>query len=152
MNDIPVLDSTQIKTLIPHRPPFLFIDAIVEMDRSRVVGRVAVTGNMPLQYGAEGPAGTMPPVLVLEAVAQASGVQAACHYGMKGKWIFVAGFDGVKITRAPSVGETVFVEARLLRFGGRIARVHGRAFVENETILEADITASIVDLPVGPGP
>jgi 3-hydroxyacyl-[acyl-carrier-protein] dehydratase len=145
----PILDSKQIRNYIPHRPPFLFVDAIMEMDEKRVVGRMTVTADMPLRYETRDSAGTMPPILVLEAVAQVSGVQAAYHYGMKGKWIFIIGFDGVKISRAPEAGETVFLEAHLLRFGGKIARVHGRAYVEDESILEADITASVVDLPDG---
>jgi 3-hydroxyacyl-[acyl-carrier-protein] dehydratase len=147
MNEKPILDLKQIMKYIPHRHPFLFVDAIMEMDETRVVGRTTVTADMPLQHETKDSAGAMPPTLVLEAIAQASGVHAAYHHGMKGKWAFIIGFDRVKISRAPVAGETVFLEAHLLRFGGRIARVHGRAFVENETILEADIIASMVDLP-----
>ena len=149
MNAKVLLDAKQIMEYIPHRPPFLFVDAIVEMDETRVLGRMTVTADMPLRHETGNPAGIMPPILLLEAVAQASGVHAARHYGMKGKWIFVIGFDGVKLSRAPAVGETVFLEGRLLRFGGRIARVHGRAYVEDESILDADITASVVDMPGG---
>jgi 3-hydroxyacyl-[acyl-carrier-protein] dehydratase len=147
MNRKSILDSMEIRKYIPHRPPFLFVDAIVEMDDKRILGFLTVTANLARGYELRDSTAVMPPLLVLEAISQTAGVVAAYTHDLEGKSFFVVGYDRINITRAPVVGERVFLEARLLRFGGKIARIHGRAYVEQKTILEGEITAGLVDLP-----
>ena len=64
------MDVTKIMSILPHRPPFLLVDKILEMSENEIVGMKAVTMNEPFFTGHFPGAPVMPGVLQLEAMAQ----------------------------------------------------------------------------------
>ena len=70
----PALDVNQIMDILPHRPPFLLVDKILEISDKHVVGMKNVTMNEPFFVGHFPGAPVMPGVLQIEAMAQAGGV------------------------------------------------------------------------------
>ena len=74
LNTVPIMDVHQIMNTLPHRPPFLFIDKIIELSDSRVVGLKNVTMNEDFFKGHFPGAPIMPGVLQIEAMAQVGGI------------------------------------------------------------------------------
>ncbi len=72
----PLMDVTKIMSILPHRPPFLLVDKILEMSDMEIVGMKAVTMNEPFFTGHFPGAPVMPGVLQLEAMAQVGGILA----------------------------------------------------------------------------
>ena len=74
VNLTPVIDIHQIMDMLPHRPPFLLIDRILELSDQKVVGMKNVTMNEPFFTGHFPDAPVMPGVLIVEAMAQTGGI------------------------------------------------------------------------------
>src|ERR1051326_167171 len=69
-----ILDINEIRTILPHRFPFLLVDRIVELESDRIVGIKNVTLNEPFFTGHFPDFPVMPGVLIIEAMAQTAGV------------------------------------------------------------------------------
>jgi len=147
---IPPSDISEILKHIPHRYPFLLIDRIegCEPNRwARVIKNVSQTdeffAGMPVNRR------VMPQMLVLEALAQAAGV--LCHYsGMMSKIgttiFFFAGFDKCQFGRDVVPGDQLLLECTMKRAARGVAKIHGRATVDGEMVVESDLTAVIRDM------
>jgi len=130
-----------IESLIPHRPPFLLVDEIVELDPgTRVVGRREVrpddwwfSGHFP-----ERP--VMPGVLTIEAIAQAGAVAVLADERNRGKIPFFAGIDDCRFKRVVEPGDVLTLECEFVRVRGPIAKGQGRALVGDELAAEATLT------------
>src|ERR1700758_5686262 len=71
---MPILDVNEIRTILPHRYPFLLVDRIDELESERIVGIKNVTVNEPFFNGHFPNFPVMPGVLIVEAMAQVAGV------------------------------------------------------------------------------
>src|SRR5438094_4999379 len=69
-----ILDINEIRTILPHRYPFLLVDCILELEPERIVGIKNVTANEPFFQGHFPDFPVMPGVLIVEAMAQTAGV------------------------------------------------------------------------------
>ena len=147
---LPPSDTTEILKHIPHRYPFMLID---RMDACEPNQWVRVIKNV--SHGDEFFAGipvdrrVMPQMLALESLAQAAGV--LCHYsGMMsriGKTIFFfAGFDKCHFGRDAVPGDQLLLECTMKRAARGVAKIHGRASVDGEMVVESDLTAVIRDM------
>jgi 3-hydroxyacyl-[acyl-carrier-protein] dehydratase len=133
-----------IEQLIPHRPPFLLVDEILELEPGRrVVGRREVraddwwfTGHFP-----ERP--VMPGVLTIEAIAQAGAVAVLADAAHAGKIPFFAGIDDCRFKRVVEPGDTLTLECEFVRVRGPIAKGQGRATVGDEVAAEAMLTVFV---------
>jgi 3-hydroxyacyl-[acyl-carrier-protein] dehydratase len=119
MPDPVSLDIRQIMEIIPHRPPFLLIDRIVELvDGERAVGIKQVTMNEPFFTGHFPGYPIMPGVLIVEALAQVGAVAVLRLPEYRGKLAFFAGIDDVRFKRPVVPGDTLRLEVVL----GRLRR------------------------------
>lgn len=142
-------DLDLIQRIIPHRYPFLLIDKVrdVVMNES-CVGVKCVTINEPQFQGHFPGMPIFPGVMIIEAMAQTSGVLVGLSMDLvdKNATVFFMGVDGVKFRRKVVPGDVLELHVRALRGGGRVWKFEGRAMVGEELACEATFMA-MFDIP-----
>jgi 3-hydroxyacyl-[acyl-carrier-protein] dehydratase len=142
-------DLALIQRIIPHRYPFLLIDKVRDIViNESCVGIKNVTNNEPHFQGHFPDMPIMPGVMIIEAMAQTSGVLVGLSMGLIDKQakVFFMGVDGVKFRRKVVPGDVLELHVRALRGGGRVWKFQGQAMVEGDLATEATFTA-MFDLP-----
>jgi 3-hydroxyacyl-[acyl-carrier-protein] dehydratase len=134
------LDREAIMRIIPHRPPFLFVDRITAMEESRVVGTLQVTGDEWFFPGHFPGMPIMPGVLIVEAIVQAGACLALHHGGFTGRIPYFAAIEQVRFRRPVRPGDRLTLEAEMQWMKGRMGRVSGRALVEGAVAAEGTFT------------
>lgn len=142
-----VLDIRAIEKILPHRYPFLLIDKIIELvPQERAVGIKNVTYNEPFFRGHFPGHPIMPGVLIVEAMAQTGAVlMLDAVQNPEKKVAYFMGLDKVKFRKPVLPGDQLQIEVEMLRFRPTSCKVHGRAFVENELVCEAELMAGVVN-------
>ncbi len=150
MTDQPITaDLDLIKRLIPHRYPFLLIDKVRDIKvPESCVGIKNVTANEPQFQGHFPDMPIFPGVMIIEALAQTSGVLVGLSMGLLDKRanVFFMGVDGVKFRRKVVPGDVMELHVRAVRGGGRVWKFEGRAMVDGELACEATFMA-MFDVP-----
>jgi 3-hydroxyacyl-[acyl-carrier-protein] dehydratase len=135
-----------IESLIPHRPPFLLVDEIVELEPGkRVVGRREIRADDWWFPGHFPERPVMPGVLTIEAIAQAGAVAVLADEANRGKIPFFAGIDDCRFKRIVEPGDVLTLECEFVRVRGPIAKGQGRASVDGELAAEAMLTVFVGD-------
>ncbi len=137
------MDIEEIKKFLPHRYPFLFLDRVVDMRENGLTAIKNVTGNENFFQGHFPGYPVMPGVLQIEALAQASALFVIYKFKLKNKPVYFMALNNVKFRSQVVPGDTLRLEIELQRFGGRVARVRGKAYVEDQIALEAEMVAMI---------
>src|SRR5204863_6849498 len=105
-----------IESLIPHRPPFLLVDEILELEPGkRVVGRREIRADDWWFPGHFPERPVMPGVLTIEAVAQAGAVAVLADEANRGKIPFFAGIDDCRFKRVVEPGDVLTLECEFVR-------------------------------------
>jgi 3-hydroxyacyl-[acyl-carrier-protein] dehydratase len=144
------LDIKRVMAALPHRYPMLLIDRVEELvPRERIVAIKAVTINEPFFQGHFPTRPIMPGVLIVEAMAQASGVLAVESLGLagSGKLVYFMAIDGAKFRKPVEPGVLMRIEVQLVQDRGTVCRFAGKAFVDGKLAAEANFTAMISDAP-----
>ncbi len=135
-----------IKTLLPHREPFLFVDRIEKADKDEVIGYrrfttadFFVTGHFP-EYP------VVPGVILVESLAQCGGAGVRIVTGNPGLF-FLASVEKVKFRRQVRPGEEIRMVIRNLRVTKASVRQSGKTFVGDELAVEAEWLALIGEAP-----
>jgi 3-hydroxyacyl-[acyl-carrier-protein] dehydratase len=133
-----------IEQLIPHRPPFLLVDEILELEPGkRVVGRREVRADDWWFAGHFPGRPVMPGVLTIEAIAQAGAVAVLADAANTGKVPFFAGIDDCRFKRIVEPGDVLTLECEFTRVRGPLAKGQGRALVGEEVAAEALLTVFV---------
>jgi 3-hydroxyacyl-[acyl-carrier-protein] dehydratase len=142
-----ILDTTAIQELLPHRPPFLFVDRIIELiPRERIVGIKQVTINEPFFQGHYPGAPVMPGVLIIEALAQVGAVLVLRELEDRHRRIpLFSGISNAKFRRPVVPGDTLVLEVTALRVGSRVQKMRGEAKVGGQLVAEAEIMSVIAE-------
>ena len=142
----PVKDVNAIMEVLPHRPPFLLVDKILELTENHVVGLKNVTMNEPFFVGHFPGAPVMPGVLIIEAMAQAGGILALSVVPDPENYLtFFLKMDNVKFKKQVTPGDTLIFDLVLeepMRRG--ICIMTGKAYVNGILVAEAELMAKIV--------
>lgn len=139
------LDIMAIMRRLPHRYPFLLIDRIISLVPGESITALKnVTINEPFFQGHFPSQPVMPGVLIVEAMAQAGGVLASESRGPESSAaiIYFMGMDGVRFRRPVVPGDQLVLEARVLKMRSKVAKMAGRALVEDKLVAEAELMAS----------
>lgn len=142
----PIHDVQGVMDILPHRPPFLLIDKIIELSESHVVGVKSVTMNEPFFVGHFPGAPVMPGVLQVEAMAQAGGILALSTVPDPENYLtYFLKIESVKFKQQVVPGDTIIFKLSLsepIRRG--IVQMHGESYVGNKLVSEAQMMAQIV--------
>lgn len=141
----PLMDTAAIIKVLPHRPPFLLVDKILELTEEHVIGLKNVTMNEPFFVGHFPGAPVMPGVLQIEAMAQAGGILALNKLDDPENYLtFFMKIDNAKFKHQVHPGDTLIFHLSLkgpIRRG--ICHMEGRAYVNDRVVCEADLMALI---------
>ncbi|MEM8925349.1 MAG: 3-hydroxyacyl-ACP dehydratase FabZ [Actinomycetota bacterium] len=139
-------DLPEPTALLPHRPPFLLVDALTELaPGERVVGRWHITGEEYFLAGHFPGRPTVPGVLMVEALAQVGACALLADERYAGKLPLFGGADKIKFRRQVVPGDTLDLEVTMGRLGARAGKGSGIASVNGETAAQVDLMFVMVD-------
>tara|TARA_A100001011_G_scaffold400865_1_gene520211 strand:+ start:34306 stop:35724 length:1419 start_codon:yes stop_codon:yes gene_type:complete len=142
----PVMNINQLMDMLPHRPPFLLVDKVLELSETHVIGLKNVTMNEPFFKGHFPGSPVMPGVLQIEAMAQAGGVLVLSTVPDPENYLtFFMKIDNFKFKKPVFPGDTLIFKIELLTEIRRgICNVRGYAYVNNELVSQGDLMAQII--------
>ncbi len=142
---IPVYDINDIMRLLPHRPPFLLVDRILQITEDQVIGSKNVTMNESFFIGHFPEEPVMPGVLQIEAMAQTGGILVLSSVPDPENYLtYFMKIDNVKFRHKVVPGDTLFFKLNLISPIRRgICQMKGIAYVGNKVVMEAEMMAQI---------
>ena len=142
----PVKDVNQIMEMLPHRPPFLLVDKIMELTDKKVIGVKNVTMNEPFFVGHFPGAPVMPGVLQIEAMAQTGGILVLSTVPDPENYLtYLLKIDNVRYKHQVVPGDTLIFKLDLMTPIRRgICQMQARSYANGKLVSEAEIMAQIV--------
>ncbi|MDX1563975.1 MAG: UDP-3-O-acyl-N-acetylglucosamine deacetylase [Phycisphaeraceae bacterium] len=140
------LDIRKLQQILPHRFPMLLLDRVLEVDGDhRAVGVKNVSINEPYLQGHFPGTPIMPGVLIVEAMAQLSGVLLSNKLEHTGKLAVLLSMDKVKLRRPVTPGDQMVIEAESVRVRSRTGHTRCKAYVGAHLVAEAEIKFMLID-------
>lgn len=140
------LDVEQIKKLLPHRAPFLFVERLADIvPFESATGYKAVSINEPHFMGHFPDFAVMPGVLIIEALAQTAGALVMHSKGGDGpkRAVYFMTVDKARFRKPVRPGDTLRMEVKAVRARDPVFKFEGRAFVGDVLCAEAEFAAMI---------
>ena len=140
----------EIRSLLPQKYPFLFIDRVVEFDEGKKIVCVKnVSGNEPVFVGHFPDFAIMPGVLIIEAMAQASIIlfrkSLPTQQNDKNTVFLLASVNNARFTKPVFPGDQLFVEIIVEKIVSKGAIVQATVKVEEKTVAKASLTFGIAE-------
>jgi 3-hydroxyacyl-[acyl-carrier-protein] dehydratase len=144
------VDIQQILKCLPHRYPFLLVDRVLELEKNKSIKALKnVTMNEPFFAGHFPELPIMPGVLILEALAQASGILAMNTFEHPEKHkslLYFAGIDGARFRRIVKPGDQLILSVEVIQMKRDIWKFKSDATVEGELVCSAQLLAARRDM------
>jgi 3-hydroxyacyl-[acyl-carrier-protein] dehydratase len=151
MTDSAILDVEQIKTLLPHRAPMLFVEKLTDIvPGESATGYKAVSFNEPFFLGHFPDRAVMPGVLIVEAMAQTAG--ALVVHSLKGevaRAVYFMTIEKARFRKPVVPGDLLRMPVKRLKQRGPVWKFQGQAFVGEDLCAEAEFSAMIHDGSAG---
>jgi len=140
-----MMSIREIQNILPHRYPFLLVDRIIDLEpKVRAVGVKNVTVNEYFFQGHFPDYPIMPGVLIVEAMAQVSGI-LAFHSGAQGNSVYFMSIERAKFRKPVVPGDQLRFEVTILQQRNNVWKFSGQAFVGDKIVAEAEFTAMVSD-------
>ena len=132
--------------VLPHRPPFLFVDQLVALEPGvSAVGTWQLTGDEWFFPGHFPGRPTLPGVLMCEAIAQVGAIAVLTDPRFAGKLPLFGGLDSARFRRQVEPGDMLELHVELQRMSARAGKGSGRAMLRGEKACECDLMFVLVD-------
>ena len=139
-----MLNIDEIQKILPHRPPFLLVDRVDELEPGiGATGVKCVTMNEPFFQGHFPGKAVMPGVLILEALAQMGAICMLTLPGNEGKIVLFGGMDKVKFKRQVVPGDVLTLKVEITKHKGSFGVGTAIAYVGDKIATEAILTFAI---------
>lgn len=147
----PVLDVEQIKKLLPHRAPFLFVERLSEIvPFQSATGHKAVSYNEPHFAGHFPNYAVMPGVLIVEAMAQTAGALVVYSMALaQTPSVFFMGIDKTRFRKPVVPGDMLKLTVKALQHRGPVWKFEGKAYANEVLCAEGEFSAMIRDGDAG---
>ncbi len=143
-----MLDINDIMKILPHRPPFLLVDRVTELEQGkRIVAIKNVTMNEPFFPGHFPGHPVMPGVLIIEALAQAACILAimSSDESVRSKVTYFASIDNARFRKPVIPGDQLSLEIEATGCKRGIWIFNAKAFVDGKLVTEAELKAAFAD-------
>ncbi|MFZ4856423.1 MAG: 3-hydroxyacyl-ACP dehydratase FabZ [Desulfuromonadaceae bacterium] len=143
-----MLDINDIMKILPHRPPFLLVDRVTELEQGkRIVAIKNVSMNEPFFPGHFPGHPVMPGVLIIEALAQAACILAimSSDESVRSKVTYFAGIDNARFRKPVIPGDQLSLEIEATGCKRGIWIFNAKAFVDGKLVTEAELKAAFAD-------
>jgi 3-hydroxyacyl-[acyl-carrier-protein] dehydratase len=132
--------------ILPHRPPFLFVDEIAALEPGvSAQGTWRLTGDEWFFAGHFPGRPTLPGVLMCEAIAQVGAIAVLTDDRFSGKLPLFGGLDGARFRRQVGPGDQLTLDVKLARMSARAGKGSGRALLGDDVACECDLLFVVVD-------
>jgi 3-hydroxyacyl-[acyl-carrier-protein] dehydratase len=140
-----VIGVEQIKRLLPHRPPFLFVERLTDIvPFESCTGHKTVSINEPHFVGHFPEYAVMPGVLIVEAMAQTAGALIVYSLAVeKTPLVFFMGIDKARFRRPVVPGDMLRLTVKALQHRGPVWKFEGKAYVGDALCAETEFSAMI---------
>ena len=140
------LDTEMIMKILPHRPPFLFVDKILSLEvGKRAIGVKNLTMDDYFFKGHFPGRPVMPGVLIIEAMAQVGGVMMLSPEENRGKLAYFLAANNIKFRKTVLPGDKLILDVEAGRIKTKTGQVHGKALVDGKLVAEADLMFALVE-------
>ncbi|MCX6373108.1 MAG: 3-hydroxyacyl-ACP dehydratase FabZ [Actinobacteria bacterium] len=140
------LTHDQVLALLPHRPPFLLVDEVLEGEEGVRCVAIRTLTDDDFWFAGHFPGNpVMPGVLIVEALAQTATIAAASGGDISGKIGLFAGIDKVRFKRVVKPGDTLRLEAEIVAVHGPVGRAKVKATVDGQLACRGELMFAIVD-------
>ncbi|MEE8557725.1 MAG: 3-hydroxyacyl-ACP dehydratase FabZ [Myxococcota bacterium] len=142
----PPITIARILELLPHRPPMLFIDRVLEVTPDETVAEKLVSIGEPVLAGHFPGEPIVPGVLLIEAMAQTAALGVLVNSPeQRGRGMALLGINRARFRRPVVPGDRVRIHVKLVRRHGDVYRFAGTAQVEGDLVAEAELMAAFLD-------
>lgn len=147
LGEFMILDNVGIQKILPHRYPFLFVDAVLEIERlKRIVAIKNLSINEPFFQGHFPGKPVMPGVIIIESMAQTGGILLMSEIEERDKKLFfLAAVDESRFRRPVLPGDQLRIEVTVLKWKIKFCKLQAVATVNGDIAAEAVLRCMLVD-------
>ncbi len=144
-----ILNSDQIKNLLPHRYPFLLLDRVIDFEKNKYLTAIKnVTANEPFFQGHFPEQAIMPGVLIIEAMAQASAILGELSMDIsppEGALYYLVGVDKARFRKIVEPGDQLSLEVNFVTVRRNIWKFSTTARVDKSIVASAVLLTTVTD-------
>ncbi len=140
-----LLDKEQIKKIIPHREPFLFVDEIIEMEAGKYAKGIKYVRKDEYYFKGHFPNDPiMPGVIIIETIAQVGAISLLSIDAFKGRNALFGGIDKARFKRIVRPGDILEIEIKIDNFKRNIGKASAQATIKEGLACRAELLFSVI--------